>query len=66
MKRHFIACIFYFHHDYFLKLLFFIFEFQAGADMFVAGSAILKNPRTQDAYAATIKSMRDSLATVKR
>lgn len=39
---------------------------QAGADMFVAGSAILKNPRTQDAYAATIKSMRDSLATVKR
>jgi len=34
----------------------------AGADMFVAGSAILKNPRTQLAYADTIKAMRDSLA----
>eukprot|EP01041_Mallomonas_annulata_P006019 gene6019-12132_t len=34
----------------------------AGADMFVAGSAILKNPRTKDAYEATIKSMRASLA----
>lgn len=36
---------------------------EAGADMFVAGSAILKNPRTQDAYAATIKTMRESLAS---
>jgi ribulose-phosphate 3-epimerase len=33
----------------------------AGADMFVAGSAILKNPRTKDAYEATIKAMRASL-----
>lgn len=33
----------------------------AGADMFVAGSAILKEPRTQEAYAATIKEMRDQL-----
>mmetsp|Transcript_10361 Transcript_10361/g.10440 ORF Transcript_10361/g.10440 Transcript_10361/m.10440 type:complete len:267 (-) Transcript_10361:95-895(-) len=36
----------------------------AGADMFVAGSAILKNPRTKDAYSETIKSMRDNLATL--
>lgn len=36
----------------------------AGADMFVAGSAILKNPRTKDAYSETIKSMRSSLATL--
>ncbi len=35
---------------------------EAGADMFVAGSAILKNPRTKDAYAETIKGMRASLA----
>lgn len=35
---------------------------EAGADMFVAGSAILKEPRTQDAYAATIKEMRGQLA----
>lgn len=34
----------------------------AGADMFVAGSAILKNPRTKDAYAETIKGMRANLA----
>jgi ribulose-phosphate 3-epimerase len=34
----------------------------AGADMFVAGSAILKNPRTQDAYAETISGMRAKLA----
>jgi ribulose-phosphate 3-epimerase len=39
---------------------------EAGADMFVAGSAILKNPRTKDAYASTIKTMRDSLATIKK
>jgi len=38
---------------------------EAGADMFVAGSAILKNPRTQDAYAATIKQMRDQLSQAK-
>eukprot|EP00981_Chlorochromonas_danica_P002773 scaffold537_cov180-Ochromonas_danica.AAC.78 len=35
---------------------------QAGADMFVAGSAILKNPRTKDAYASTIQAMRSNLA----
>ena len=39
---------------------------EAGADMFVAGSAILKNPRTQDAYAATIKQMRESLTQIKK
>jgi len=38
---------------------------EAGADMFVAGSAILKNPRTKDAYEQTIKSMRQSLSSVK-
>ena len=35
---------------------------EAGADMFVAGSAILKEPRETDAYAKTIKEMRDQLA----
>lgn len=39
---------------------------EAGADMFVAGSAILKNPRNKDAYAATIKDMRAQLAQAKR
>jgi len=34
----------------------------AGADFFVAGSAILKNPRTQEAYKSTIQQMRDNLA----
>ena len=38
---------------------------EAGADMFVAGSAILKNPRTKEAYAATIQSLRESLASAK-
>ena len=38
---------------------------EAGADMFVAGSAILKNPRTKDAYAETIKGMRAALAEAK-
>jgi len=38
---------------------------EAGADMFVAGSAILKAPRTKDAYAATISEMRKNLAQVK-
>lgn len=35
---------------------------EAGADMFVAGSAILKAPRTQDAYVSTIAEMRANLA----
>merc|ERR1719230_120668 len=35
---------------------------EAGADMFVAGSAILKEPRETDAYAKTIKEMRDQPA----
>lgn len=35
---------------------------EAGADMFVAGSAILKNPRTKDAYQSTIAGLRESLA----
>ncbi len=39
---------------------------EAGADMFVAGSAILKNPRTKDAYAATIAQMREQLSLVKK
>jgi ribulose-phosphate 3-epimerase len=39
---------------------------EAGADMFVAGSAILKDPRNKDAYAATIKQMREQLAQVKK
>jgi ribulose-phosphate 3-epimerase len=39
---------------------------EAGADMFVAGSAILKNPRTKDAYEATIKQMRQNLSSVKK
>lgn len=34
----------------------------AGCDMFVAGSAIFKNPRTQEAYKQTIDQMRQSLA----
>lgn len=38
---------------------------EAGADMFVAGSAILKNPRTKEAYASTIQSLRESLASAK-
>jgi ribulose-phosphate 3-epimerase len=37
---------------------------EAGADMFVAGSAILKNPRTKDAYESTIKALRQNLASV--
>ena len=35
---------------------------QAGADMFVAGSAILKEPREEGAYKATIDTMRAELA----
>eukprot|EP01038_Epipyxis_sp_PR26KG_P008869 gene8869-11963_t len=39
---------------------------EAGADMFVAGSAILKNPRTKDAYEQTINGMRQSLSQFKK
>jgi ribulose-phosphate 3-epimerase len=38
---------------------------EAGADMFVTGSALLKNPRTKDSYASTITSMREQLAHAK-
>lgn len=37
----------------------------AGVDMFVAGSAIFKDPRTEDAYAETISQMRAELAKAK-
>jgi ribulose-phosphate 3-epimerase len=36
---------------------------EAGVDMFVAGSAILKEPRTKDAYKKTIDVMRKELAS---
>jgi ribulose-phosphate 3-epimerase len=39
---------------------------EAGVDMFVAGSAILKEPRTFDAYKATIDLMRIELAAAKK
>jgi ribulose-phosphate 3-epimerase len=39
---------------------------EAGADMFVAGSAIFKNPRTMEAYKATVDQMREQLAQVKK
>jgi ribulose-phosphate 3-epimerase len=38
---------------------------EAGADMFVAGSAVFKNPRTQEAYADTISNMRAELAAAQ-
>mmetsp|Transcript_31139 Transcript_31139/g.29985 ORF Transcript_31139/g.29985 Transcript_31139/m.29985 type:complete len:266 (-) Transcript_31139:223-1020(-) len=38
---------------------------EAGVDMFVAGSAILKDPRTVEAYKATIDEMREELAAAK-
>lgn len=38
---------------------------EAGVDMFVAGSAILKAPRTQEAYKTTIDEMRKNLAASK-
>ena len=38
---------------------------EAGVDMFVAGSAILKEPRTMEAYKKTIDAMREELASVK-
>merc|ERR1719276_684980 len=37
---------------------------EAGIDMFVAGSAILKEPRTVEAYKETIDQMREELAKV--
>lgn len=39
---------------------------EAGVDMMVAGSAILKEPRTQAAYKKTIDAMREELAKVKK
>lgn len=39
---------------------------QAGVDMMVAGSAILKEPRTMEAYKKTIDAMREELAKVKK
>jgi ribulose-phosphate 3-epimerase len=39
---------------------------EAGVDMIVAGSAILKEPRTVEAYRATIDSMRKELAAVTK
>jgi len=37
---------------------------EAGVDMIVAGSAILKEPRTQEAYKETIDAMREQLSKV--
>lgn len=39
---------------------------EAGVDMFVAGSAILKEPRTVEAYKKTIDEMRKELAAAKK
>jgi len=39
---------------------------EAGVDMFVAGSAILKEPRTREAYKVTIDQMRNELAQAKK
>ena len=39
---------------------------EAGVDMMVAGSAILKEPRTKEAYKATIDAMRLELAAAKK
>eukprot|EP00620_Florenciella_sp_RCC1587_P024712 CAMPEP_0182566016 /NCGR_PEP_ID=MMETSP1324-20130603/7595_1 /TAXON_ID=236786 /ORGANISM="Florenciella sp., Strain RCC1587" /LENGTH=279 /DNA_ID=CAMNT_0024779763 /DNA_START=55 /DNA_END=894 /DNA_ORIENTATION=- len=39
---------------------------EAGVDMFVAGSAIFKEPRTLEAYTETINGMRDELAAAKK
>ena len=39
---------------------------EAGVDMMVAGSAILKEPRTMEAYKKTIDAMREELAKVKK
>merc|ERR1719223_61730 len=38
---------------------------EAGVDMFVAGSAIFKEPRTLEAYTETIDGMREELAAAK-
>lgn len=37
----------------------------AGADAFVAGSAIFREPRTRQAYAATIAAMRQAVAAMR-
>ncbi len=34
---------------------------EAGADMFVTGSAIFRDPRTENAYRSTINDMRNQL-----
>ena len=39
---------------------------EAGVDMFVAGSAILKEPRTVEAYKETIDAMRAELAAAEK
>jgi len=39
---------------------------EAGVDMMVAGSAILKEPRTVEAYKETIDAMRNELAAAKK
>merc|ERR1711966_174690 len=39
---------------------------EAGVDMMVAGSAILKDPRTVDAYRETIDAMREQLASAEK
>ena len=45
--------------------LFFVYTVaEAGVDMMVAGSAILKEPRTVEAYKKTIDAMRAELAKV--
>lgn len=36
---------------------------EAGADMFVAGSAIFNNPRTEENYKETIDKMRSELSS---
>ena len=38
---------------------------EAGVDRFVAGSAIFRDPRTEEAYKKTIDAMRDELAAAK-
>lgn len=38
---------------------------EAGADMFVAGSAIFNEPRTEENYKGTISKMREELAAAK-
>ena len=39
---------------------------EAGVDMMVAGSAILKEPRTVEAYRETINAMREQLALANK